>query len=161
MKTTARAAREEEPPAPAPRRRSAVLGFGEGEGEEPQPPRNPIAFGAEEGGEPPRSRKNQEPEEDRPRQAARERDGEEGRPRRGRETEEDAKASRARVLAQLQGMKTGLVIRLVVNLLCAAGVIYLMLAPGHSLPIPEYFQEDPGRYLWLEIGRASCRERVS
>ena len=152
MKTTARAAREEEPPAPAPRRRSAVLGFGEGEGEEPQPPRNPIAFGAEEGGEPPRSRKNQEPEEDRPRRTARERDGEEGRPRRGRETEEDARASRARVLAQLQGMKTGLVIRLVVNLLCAAGVIYLMLAPGHSLPIPEYFQEDPGRYLWLGVG---------
>ena len=48
-------------------------------------------------------------------------------------------------------MQTSLIIRLVVNLLCAAGLIYLMLAPDQGWPIPEYFMDQPEQYLWLEV----------
>ena len=75
--------------------------------------------------------------------------------------EEDPRAARGRILAQLHGMKTGLTIRLAVNLLCALGVIYLMLAPGQELPIPDYFYENPTHLLWLEVGLVAFSALVS
>lgn len=116
---------------------------------------------AEEAQEERRPRRPREDEEDRPRSRRREQDEEEPRPRRRgqreeeeprrREAEEDDPRSRPRIGAQLRGMQTSLIIRLVVNLLCAAGLIYLMLAPDQGWPIPEYFMDQPEQYLWLEV----------
>ena len=136
---------EDEEERPRPRR-------GRDEDEEERPrPRRSRDEDEEERPRPRRSRDEDEEERPRPRRS---RDGDEEerpRPRRSRDGEEEERP-RVRIGAQLQGMKTGLIIRLVVNLLCAAGVIYLMLAPGHELPIPDYFMENPSHYLWLGVG---------
>ena len=136
---------EDDEERPRPRR-------GRDEEEEERPrPRRSRGEEEEERSRPRRSRGEEEEERPRPRRS---RDGEEEerpRPRRSRDGEEEERP-RVRIGAQLQGMKTGLIIRLVVNLLCAAGVIYLMLAPGHELPIPDYFMENPSHYLWLGVG---------
>ena len=136
---------EDEEERPRPRR-----GRDEDEEERPRPRRGRD----EEEEERPRlrrSRGEEEEERPRPRRSRGEEEEERPRPRRSRDGEEEERP-RVRIGAQLQGMKTGLIIRLVVNLLCAAGVIYLMLAPGHELPIPDYFMENPSHYLWLGVG---------
>ena len=121
-------------------------------GEEERPrPRRGRDEEEEERPRPRRSRGEEEEERPRPRRSRGEEEEERPRPRRSRDGEEEERP-RVRIGAQLQGMKTGLIIRLVVNLLCAAGVIYLMLAPGHELPIPDYFMENPSHYLWLGVG---------
>ena len=136
---------EDEEERPRPRR-------SRDEDEEERPrPRRSRDEDEEERPRPRRSRDEDEEERPRPRRS---RDGDEEerpRPRRSRDGDEEERP-RVRIGAQLQGMKTGLIIRLVVNLLCAAGVIYLMLAPGHELPIPDYFMENPSHYLWLGVG---------
>ncbi len=122
------------------------------EDEEERPrPRRGRDEEEEERPRPRRSRGEEEEERSRPRRSRGEEEEERPRPRRSRDGEEEERP-RVRIGAQLQGMKTGLIIRLVVNLLCAAGVIYLMLAPGHELPIPDYFMENPSHYLWLGVG---------
>ena len=122
------------------------------EDEEERPrPRHGRDEDEEERPRPRRSRGEEEEERPRPRRSRGEEEEERPRPRRSRDGEEEERP-RVRIGAQLQGMKTGLIIRLVVNLLCAAGVIYLMLAPGHELPIPDYFMENPSHYLWLGVG---------
>lgn len=121
-------------------------------GGEDEPKRARRGRDEDEGEERPRARRRREEEddeEDRPR------------PRRRRREEDEEERPRVNVGAQLRGMKNGLILRLVVNLLCAAGVIYLMLAPGQELPIPEYFMEHPGHYLWLEVGLAALSALVS
>lgn len=138
---------EEEAPSRRPRARARD----EDEDEEPKPHRSRAKAPGEDENEEPRPRRSRakaqgedENEEPRPRRSRKNPPEGEERPERGE--------SRARIGAQLQGMKTSLIIRLVVNLLCAAGVIYLMLAPGQEWPIPEYFRENPTHYLWLEVG---------
>ena len=122
------------------------------EDEEERPrPRRGRDEDEEERPRPRRGRDEEEEERPRPRRSRGEEEEERPRPRRSRGEEEEERP-RVRIGAQLQGMKTGLIIRLVVNLLCAAGVIYLMLAPGHELPIPDYFMENPSHYLWLGVG---------
>ncbi len=136
---------EDEEERPRPRR-------GRDEEEEERPrPRRSRGEEEEERPRPRRSRGEEEEERPRPRRSRGEEEEERPRPRRSRDGEEEERP-RVRIGAQLQGMKTGLIIRLVVNLLCAAGVIYLMLAPGHELPIPDYFMENPSHYLWLGVG---------
>ncbi len=136
---------EDEEERPRPRR-----GRDEDEEERPRPRRGRDEE-EEERPRPRRSRGEEEEERPRPRRSRGEEEEERPRPRRSRGEEEEERP-RVRIGAQLQGMKTGLIIRLVVNLLCAAGVIYLMLAPGHELPIPDYFMENPSHYLWLGVG---------
>ena len=136
---------EDEEERPRPRR-----GRDEDEEERPRPRRGRDEE-EEERPRPRRSRGEEEEERPRPRRSRGEEEEERPRPRRSRDGEEEERP-RVRIGAQLQGMKTGLIIRLVVNLLCAAGVIYLMLAPGHELPIPDYFMENPSHYLWLGVG---------
>ena len=145
LKTTARAARADTEDSQG---RSALLGFGESPQE--SQPKNPIAFGAEGGEDRPRRRQSR---------ASREEPVDEE--SRSHHREEDPRAARGRILAQLHGMKTGLTIRLAVNLLCALGVIYLMLAPGQELPIPDYFYENPTHLLWLEVGLVAFSALVS
>ena len=136
---------EDEEERPRPR-------HGRDEDEEERPrPRRGRDEEEEERPRPRRSRGEEEEERPRPRRSRGEEEEERPRPRRSRDGEEEERP-RVRIGAQLQGMKTGLIIRLVVNLLCAAGVIYLMLAPGHELPIPDYFMENPSHYLWLGVG---------
>ncbi len=136
---------EDEEERPRPRRSRD-----EDEEERPRPRRGRDEE-EEERPRPRRSRGEEEEERPRPRRSRGEEEEERPRPRRSRDGEEEERP-RVRIGAQLQGMKTGLIIRLVVNLLCAAGVIYLMLAPGHELPIPDYFMENPSHYLWLGVG---------
>ncbi len=147
-------------PQPAPRQEEPVLSLWE----EPSAPETPKSRATGRGldtaaaarlitggDEPEGRRRRRKGEEERPRSRRDEDEEERPRPRRSRDGEEEERP-RVRIGAQLQGMKTGLIIRLVVNLLCAAGVIYLMLAPGHELPIPDYFMENPSHYLWLGVG---------
>ena len=122
---------EDEEALPRSRQRRRIPG-GEDGTEDARPRRRGRAQDEDEEAQPRRRPQRKEPPD------------EEERPERGE--------NRARIGAQLQGMKTSLIIRLVVNLLCAAGVIYLMLAPGQEWPIPEYFRENPTHYLWLEVG---------
>lgn len=97
-----------------------------------------------------RSRQEREEEEAAPRQARKQQPSEEGRRGKG-----------PRISAQLQGMKTSLVIRLVVNLICALGTVYLTLAPQMDLPIPEFFLDKPNVYLWVGVGLVAFSALVS
>lgn len=131
-----------------PRRRRATPS----EDEEQEKPRRRAPRQEEDPeGEAPRSRRRaalppEDEGEEKPRRA----------PRKSREAPEEDRPergeNRTRIAAQLRGMKIGLILRLIVNLLCAAGVVYLMLAPDRDLPIPDYFLQNPTHYLWLEVG---------
>ncbi len=105
-------------------------------------------------------------EEDAPRSRSRRRAVEEGeeaapRPRRQPPEEEGRRGRAPRIAAQLQGMKTSLVIRLVVNLICALGAVYLTLAPQMDLPIPDFFLDRPNVYLWVGVALVALSALVS
>ena len=59
----------------------------------------------------------------------------------------------AQVAQQLDGMRTGLLIRLVVNLLTLGLVVYLTLAPEYAFPLPGFLdpEENLGAYLWSGV----------
>ena len=113
----------------------------------------------------PVSRVQEEPsEEEYPRRRSRQEREEETAPRQSRKQqpqEESRRGKGPRISAQLQGMKTSLVIRLVVNLVCALGTVYLMLAPQMDLPIPEFFLNKPNVYLWVGVGLVAFSALVS
>ena len=94
--------------------------------------------------------------------------GKEARPRR----EEKSLAARERpgaaegpvkVGQQLDKMRRGLILRLLVNLLAVAAVVYLALAPEYAFPLPEMLDpaENLSAYLWAAVGAVIVSALVS